>query len=532
MNTNSPEFRNMAEMELARLTVQSVCINQRFAKLICPEARIRSRYGFFYMSTVQNENEKVISMLLRKMKTTNGFQAFIFIFSYPYGDRQPYRELFSLAGGGVTVIDATGVRMEQEANERYASGMAAFSMADSAHDPDAEEYRDRAYEELGTWTEKVVASPVTVYDGDHPEGVPYETLQSFYDRILREIRDRYPCSPDTLDLDDYFFTTLGARYHIRDGFYGQAAPTWKAGNPEKAPDRLFAYAWGDDSAWDDPRYAKEKIVILKKTFDAYIGKRLEKGERVSFREIFEYLRRPPYGMLPNIIGAILTGMFFRTWRDRGLIWSNGMQQDVLDDGHLLAMMENGIHNQHTYYRNSLEDTIMAPDNRLAALKKAAAEIFGLEEETARFLSGLRSGMRSSMEALAFPVVSARYAEIPGGDRKVIDGLIRFARLTSDEADHADADELAGSLNAAFLADDGLGTRIRDCLYGDSLRQGFEAMLEKNGLNPARATDGTPGRMCGGHPEWKWIWEETTILRRISVLEPALQNEPCRAVPPD
>ena len=128
-------------------------------------------------------------------------------------------------------------------------------------------------------------------------------------------------------------------------------------------------------------------------------KRLEWGNKVSFKEIFEHMRQPPYGVLPNVIGAILTGMFFRTWRNRGLIWDNGLQQAVLDDELLLAMAENGLQNQNAFYRNALVDYIMPPDQRTSALMNAAIELFGLDRVATRFLTDLRSALRFAMEAL-------------------------------------------------------------------------------------------------------------------------------------
>ena len=285
-------------------------------------------------------------------------------------------------------------------------------------------------------------------------------------------------------------------------------------DPDRTPDRLFAFAWGDDSAWDDPRYADEKIVLLKKAFDAYLEERLAQGEKVSFAGIFGALRKPPYGLIPNIIGAILTGMFFRTWRNRNLIWTNGFQQDVLDDAHLLTMAENGIHNQRSFYPNALTDYIMLPDQSSAVLPEAACEIFSLDREKVRFLPGLRSEIRHAMERLPYPIVSALYADLGETDRETVDRLIRFVRQTSDHADGEEGSELVNSLCAAFAADGGLPARIRTCLHGEPLREGFLRMLRKNGMNGGEIRPETLEKLCGGHREWKWIWQEDTLIHGI------------------
>lgn len=514
INTESSELQSMTALELTNMTVYSMCSNPRFARLICSEERIKSRYRFFYVSSGLKDNDKTTRDIRNKTRNSKDFQVFVFVFSYPDQDPGVDDSLLSLVSGAVTVIDATAVRMDREVNERYARNMVCYNLAGGRHNPDAAEHIDRAYEELRPWTERVLSSPVRVHDKEHPEGSVYETLSAFYERILRESCAKYSCSPDTMGLDDFFFLSVGARFYVRDGFYAQSLSPWNFTDPERTPVKLFSFVWGNDSAWYDPEYADEKIVILKKVFDAYLEDRLEKGEKISFREIFGVLQEPPYGLLPNIIGAILMGMFFRTWRDRGLIWTNGISEDILDDAHLLAMVENGIHNQRTRYKNSLVDYIMMPDPKTAGLIDAASGIFGLDKETTRFLPELRAGLRFAMEALPCPIQSAQHAPISDADRETVDMLIRFVRLTSDDADKEHADDLVDRLSSAFRDDPGLIARMRECLYGSPLRDGFVRMLEANGIDPAGVTAEKLDHLCCGHREWKWIWQEKTLVRYL------------------
>ena len=517
MNPADREMRNMVEMELSALSIFSMCANTRFSKLICPDGRIRSRYFFYFVSSAQRETEKTIRSLQNKRAAQKGFKAIVVALAYPDGIRGLDESVLSLVGEDITVIDASGVPMQQELNEKYALGMVYYNLAFTGHAPDAEKYRDRAYEELRPWTEKLLSSPVVVHDREHPEGEVCPALSLFYERVIRDIFEKYPCSPDTMGLDGFFFLTLGSRFYVRDGFYGKMLSEWTVTDPDRTPDRLFDFVWGDDSAWYDPRYAGEKVVILKQAFDRFLETHLENGEKVSFRQIFEYLREPPYGLLPNHIGAILMGMFFRTWRNRGLIWTNGFQQDVLDDSHLLAMVENGVHNQRTFYRNSLPDCIMLPDRRTSVLTDAAADIFGLDTGAGCFLSDLRSALRFAMEALPYPFLSVQYARIGSAEREAADGLLRFVRLTSDDADRGTEEELVDLLSSAFQRDTGLGARIKDCLYGDPLREGFVRMLEENGIDPAAVTAEKLRRVCGGRQEWKWIWREESIIRQFRAM---------------
>ena len=515
MDTENQELQRLAAMELSNLTANSIGSDFRFPKLMHIDERIVSRYNFFYAGARQKEIERTQRGLQKKLRNQKDYQSFVFAFAYPGQEPGIDETLISMAHGGITVIDATGTAMIQECNEQYALNMAASNPAGGPKSPAGSAYIDRAYEELRPWTDRLLSSPVTIYDGEHPEGEAFDTLQRFFDRALRDICEKYSVSPDTMGLDPFFYGLHSARYYVRDGYYGQRNTRWDSvTDPERTPDRLFAFAWNDDSAWDDPRYADEKIVILKKAFDACLEDRLAQEGKVSFAEIFEVLRKPPYGLIPNIIGAILMGMFFRTLRNRNLIWTNGFQQDVLDDAHLLTMVENGIHSQRSFYPNALVDYIMLPDQGTAVFPEAACEIFSLDREKTRFLPDLRAEIRHAMEGLPYPIVSALYADIGEADRETVDRLIRFVRRTSDHADGEDGSGLEDSLCAAFAADGSLPERIRACLYGEPLREGFLRMLEKNGMNGADLRPEALEKLCCGHREWKWIWQEESIIHGI------------------
>ena len=518
MDTENPEIQRLAAMELSGLTATSIGTDFRFARLMQIDERIVSRYAFFYAGSRQKEIERAQRGIRKKLKDQKDYQAFVFAFAYPGQEPGIDETLISLARDGITVIDATGVPMVQECNEKYALNLAACNLAGGKKDQAGLACLERAYEELRPWTDRLISSPVTVYDGEHPDGFACESLRLFFDRVLRDICEKYPVSPDTMDLDPFFYGMHTARFRVRDGYYGQRITAWDGvTDPERTPDRLFAFAWGNDSAWDDPRYANEKIVILKQAFDACLEERLAQGAKVSFAEIFEALRKPPYGLIPNMIGAILTGMFFRTWRNRNLIWTNGFQQDVLDDAHLLAMAENGIHNQRSFYPNALTDYVMLPDQEMTVLPEAVCEIFSLDREKGDFLHGLGAEIRHAMERLPYPVVSALYADIGETDREAIGSLIRYVRLTSDNADSQDRSELVSRLCAAFAADADLPARIRTCLHGAALREGFIGMLKKSGLNGGDIKPETLEKLCGGHPEWKWIWQEESVIHVLQGL---------------
>ena len=507
------EFQSMLEIERAGLTLFSVCLNPLFRDQICPDRRISSRYPLFFASLKQGEFEKTRRSLSNKSKNHAGFRALVFVFAYPGETGGVNEGILDLVKENHIVIDATGVCMEEEVNDRYARNLVLYNWHNTRRDPTARAWLERAYGEMRGWTEKVAAAPVRVYDSNHPEGVVYDTLGAFYDGVLADTARTFPCSPDTLGLDNYFFQKAGARLKVKDGYYGRQVSPWEITDPQGTPERLFAPFWGKDNAWDDPAYAGEKVVILKKAFDTFVEARLEENGRVSFGEIFRALREPPYGLLPNYIGAILMGMFFRTWRAKGLIWSNGLQQEALDDAHLLAMVENGLQNQLNYYRNSLVDFIMLPGDGLARLREACFRLFGMDPQANRFLPDLRSSLRFALEKLPWPILSMGYAQVGEDEKAFLEQLLALARATSDLENRASEEALVEALNAALQGSDGLVDRLREHLTEGKLQEGFAAMLRRHGLEMGQCNEGLQA-LRARSPVWKWVWQEESIIREV------------------
>ena len=113
INTESSELQSMTALELTNMTVYSMCSNPRFARLICSEERIKSRYRFFYVSSGLKDNDKTTRDIRNKTRNSKDFQVFVFVFSYPDQDPGVDDSLLSLVSGAVTIIDATAVRMDR-----------------------------------------------------------------------------------------------------------------------------------------------------------------------------------------------------------------------------------------------------------------------------------------------------------------------------------------------------------------------------------------------------------------------------------
>ena len=58
MEITDREMRSLVEMEMADLSVFSLCANPGFSKLFCPQERLKARYRFYYVSPGERDIEK------------------------------------------------------------------------------------------------------------------------------------------------------------------------------------------------------------------------------------------------------------------------------------------------------------------------------------------------------------------------------------------------------------------------------------------------------------------------------------------
>ena len=67
MDTENRDLQSMAAVELANMTIYSVCNNEEFPKRIHIDQRLISRYEFYYVSSGMKENERAKRSIIRMM---------------------------------------------------------------------------------------------------------------------------------------------------------------------------------------------------------------------------------------------------------------------------------------------------------------------------------------------------------------------------------------------------------------------------------------------------------------------------------
>ena len=527
MDEAAKEIEKLYELELSQFSIYSVSTNRRFPALICDDERIYARFSFFFCSAMTEELERMKKAIRRKTEINQKQSVFLFVIAYPGGASGVNRDLLSFVNDQVTLIDATAVPMESSVRERFARRMAQYAFRSSRHDEDAESDWDLAYEVMKEWTALVKKSPATVYDPAHPKGCGYGSLSLFYEKVLADIRLKYPHSPDFYGLSGFFYSPRLSKYYVKDGFFGKRMNAWETADGELTPETLEGFApeepagcapEGNDSDREGSAQMNESFRLLREHFESCLSDELSTHGRVSFQTLFDRLQEPPFGVLPNIIGAILTGFLFRPLKDRRLQWTNGFQQDVLDAEHILSMLESGICERATPHHNVLTDSIVLPDERYDAYLHGVTFVFDLSPDENRYPSDTVQGIRKKLETLPFPAVSFFYTDCSENDKAVFRHLLQLITAASDETDKGETGAILTCLCGAFQSDDALAARLKDALGEDSGKKAFVRMLAENGVNDPEKASAALSAMLDRFPARKWIWKEESIILEAKTLE--------------
>ena len=493
MNESEQNLKKLQELELSSLSMFSITANRRFPPLLCDDARLHSRFFTFCVSSEAESLERARRSIEKKICAEGISGIFLYVFAFP-GQRQGVKEeILSLLGEKIVLIDATAVPMDKSANESYAMHMGSYQFHRLQYDPEAEQYADAAYEELKDWADRVKSAPVTVYETPGEEGRRYESLNVFFEQQMERIKDKYPFAPDFFGLEPSLYEYRDAANYVGEGFYGQGG-----GALEEEGKACFAR--------------------LKKHFEEKLAEALRRDGRVSFSEMFAWLSASPYGLRPNRIGAVIVGMLFKTLAGRGLLWTNGFQQDLLDEAHLLSMAESGIAGLNAPHRHALADAIMVTGKEEDAFYDGMATAFCLEREETGFSSDLIAGIRKRLEEYPCPAAAFPYLETGDTEKKLLGQILALITLSSEEAGGDKEKELLEACKKEILTDNTLSLRLQELLKPVPLREAFTAMLKTAGCKEPEITAETLRKQLDQYPQRKWIWQETDITEEALKLE--------------
>ena len=498
-------IRIYEEVERKSFRYYEVCKAQEFTAMVCPDPRIWARNRIYFCAMEEDAWIRTMHAADFFLKGNQGRNLIIVFLSYPKEMGRAEKQLdFGNVRDRLAFVNAGEIRPTMAEIEAFVHEMACFTYCDENDIPGKEEYLPAAYACFAPWAQRLLEGEVTLYDPGHPAGQK-TTLRDYYARLLREALETYPLSPETMeDIPDALFQDRSVRQWVADGF-AEDEEQLRERVDAGLPSQLFPFVWHNDEGWYDERYRDEKIVRIKKALDDHIREKLETGGRAECKEVFEYLKQPPWGLLSNIIGVYLFGMMMRTWSGQGLYWCNGIHTEALDDAHMVPMLANAVQDARSLNRNRQPEYILKGSGAPETFFSRSEYIFDLPRAEPRVLSGIRKQLRGKLGGMTDPLWILRYADTDESVREAVGLYLAFVRaFSSDENGDAPAERL----NALFTEDESLAGRLREALRA-KMAEGRKRFLAENGLEEERYLE-----RARNYTEFKWIWKEETLIEEV------------------
>ena len=502
-NIDEKTIKIYQDIEIRNFDFYSVCREKLFSERFCDDFRVIGRNRIYFAANVANEIQKTVNAISFWLSGRSNQKAILVLLSYPEELEKEKSEVsLDFLNDNIICIDSRNIRLDMKDVENYAYYAGLSTYCDD-HDLDGvKEYLEEAYRQLSDWIDKIRNAEVMIYEGNE-EGRKI-IVKDYFDVLLKEAQEKYYLSPETMDLNEHMYLSHSIREWVRCGFYElDDEYAQRIGDP--LPGEVFSCVWHNDDDWYADENADEKIVQIKKECDRFIDQKLNEEGQIEFKEVFEHLKQPPYGLLSNVIGATICGMIMRSWANKGLSWSNGIHNDALDEEHLVSMIANALSDVKVLNRNRQPEYILRRIDELLPLFKASEKIFSLEQRKNWYAVDLRKAIREKLEMMEFPLWVLNYTEKDDDLKKAVDDYLDMARFISSREVK---DESIERLNTLFRNNEDLVLKLKDSIEND-MENGMKGFLEQNDLNLESYKKYRPD-----HDEWKWIWKQESLLEHL------------------
>ena len=361
----------------------------------------------------------------------------------------------------IIFIDASLNQMGLNDFERYIEDSAYskfyFQKGDSQR---AGEFQAKAREYLSNWKVRISNGVFVLYTKKAPHGKRLQDSNA----LARELKDIdfqvYSCGLEHYTVTASLFSSkpqsrqfkLGARCGITQKLSGQ----FLAPREDNSLSHALAGAWEVANYWEDEAKQNLPVVRAKILVEKIIAENLAMPSRsVSILEIYNALKNPPFGFMPNNFTAFMLGFLLKEYSGKNFFWSNGLKTEILNTDNLADTIFNVLNFDINHPRNFREEFITIMSREQKAFLDCMASAFNIPPEECVSIDNVKEKISASLRKLRMPLwfVNNILPELNTKSdaqalEKAIDALNRLSR---DDDAVIQIGSLA--LSSRFLAED-------------------------------------------------------------------------------
>ncbi len=306
----------------------------------------------------------------------------------------------------VIFIDTSLTPLGIDGYEQYIEQVANSNFHRGKDNSLANQYDSMSKEVLKKWKDRIVAGEFLIYTkyrgGQHQRIVSIDDL---YSELKQINRNKYPNGIESFKVIENMFTSSSLAQGAKCGATEDVTGTFRSGNTVTKLETALNGAWQKKEYWQkSPHLTISKI---KNAVENEIKSAFEKDGKIAIAQIYEMLKKAPYGFMPCNLTAFVLGFLLKEYAHDKFRWSDGLNSENMSPDKLKEMIKEVIDLQNTSSNRYKDKFIVTMTEDERAFTSATSRIFNIPENQCSSIEQIRDRLRSKMKELSFPIWSVK-----------------------------------------------------------------------------------------------------------------------------
>jgi len=489
--SNIAEIKSKKQEILENLKTKKLIEEGTVTEAIELSGPLKLRYEIHFLPSANFTREINI---LRNKETENGKIVAVAVLAKDDAESAAVSKLIAEAVKNesyhIVFIDASKTPFGHDAMEQYAEAKANEEHHLKRDGSLSGEYQRMATAILEEWRKRIADGDFVVSYADTDENIVQErvsTAEQLYQLLFEIDKKKFENSLETglvsaLKVDmwtgKYVFQT-GVECGVSQKIKGVYASSNLA-------DYIGADAWNQPEDAEPYWIAKPYLLIskIKLQVIATIEEAFQKDGRVSIAEIYNDLKKAPFGFMPCNLTAFVMGFVLKEYLDGTYSWSDNLTSDTLTIVKLKEMIKEIIDLQNTpnpRYRNKY---IVKLTDEEKAFNETSSLIFNIPLNECTNIEQTRERIRNKMKTLAFPIWTLKHILADSdlsADTALIEQLIDlYSGIANNQnmfKNKTDSD-IAMSIGKLCIQNPYLARKLKSVLTTENCIEGMKSYLKQ------------------------------------------------------
>ena len=425
----------------------------------------------------------------------------------------------------VVVVDTSRTPLGKDELEKWVENKSIAKSFSGKDNVQAQTYSNYALGVLRNWRQRVGNGNFVLFTKDVQTGRNVNNMDTLNEEFKEIDRRIYPLAPEVnWNLNDTMWSGQGTPLAVELGITQELKSSFKTNQKNRSIETNLGAAWKNDQYW--VKYPALPVSRIKIALEELIHQHLEEDGRISIGEIYDFLKEPPYGFLPNNFLAFLLGFLLKEYTTGEYTWSDNNISDNMDVSKMKETIVEIIKrdvNPVGHYRDKYIVS-MTPEEK--AFLDGTSKAFGISRSFCSTIESARDKVRLSMKKFTFPLWTLEYILASSNlktDRDLLTKLIHLYCEFANNGGVRTETSIAMEIGQVFVKSPHAVDDLRDLLTDKRTREGMQAYLDtyQDGVLPSL------GREIDDQGQYlnvlarkydadasMWVWKRETTDQRI------------------